>query len=129
MLGGVLGGCFQWFDRGGAGRGNSLYASRVSVDSLWKVGRKRGWWTGVRGGDVGVFVAGLMVLNVVLEWQGEKAVDSGVVRSVLGVLRGESEVGLWNRGKEKEEVRGRQEETSGGSQSQSEMWEKVEKEE
>jgi hypothetical protein len=134
VLGGLLGGCFQWLDRSGAGRGNSLYAGRVSADSLWKVGVKRGWWRGVGGGDVYVFVAGLAVLNGVLKWQGERAVDSAVVRGLLGVLRGERELGLGNRVVEKREGRGRgrvdgRSESESQSQSESGVWEKVEKEE
>ena len=61
---------------------------RLSVDSLWKVGVKRGWWKGVRNGDVWVFVLGLMVVNTVYEVD-PKAVSGGVVRKGLGVLRGE----------------------------------------
>ena len=61
---------------------------RLSVDSLWKVGVKRGWWKGVRNGDVWVFVAGLMLLNTVYEVD-PKAVSGGMVRKGLGVLRGE----------------------------------------
>ena len=63
------------------------------MDSLWKVGRKRGWWRGVRGGDVLVFVVGLAVLNVVGEVR-EGVVEDGGVRVVMRVLRGEGEVGL-----------------------------------
>jgi len=99
-----LGGCFQFLDRTPNGRVNALYAARVSVDSLWKVGVKHGWWRGVKAGDVWVFVAGLAALNVVYETR-EGAVDSGVVRWMMRVLRGEAEIGLENRkkgeGKEK----------------------------
>lgn len=69
-------------------RGEFLYAARASLDSVWKVGRKRGWWRGVRGGDVWIFVASLMAVNVVFEREG-RAVNSGVVRRGVGFLRGE----------------------------------------
>jgi hypothetical protein len=131
VLGGLLGGCFGFLDRSGAGRTNSLYASRVSAESLWKVGVKHRWWRGVKGGDVYVFVVGLAVLNCALDWQGEKGVDSGVVRGLLGLMRGDSELGLGNRSQEKGKATGRGDGTYSGSQSQSGsgMWEKVEKEE
>lgn len=97
-----MGGCFQFLDRTAAGRANALYAARVSVDSLWKVGVKHGWWKGVKGGDVWVFVAGLVVMNVVYQVR-EGAVDSGAVRWLMKVLRGEAEIGIGNKkGDEKE---------------------------
>jgi hypothetical protein len=102
FLGGFLGGCFQFLDRTSAGRTNALYATRVSADSLWKVGVKHGWWKGIKGGDVWVFVAGLMVLNVVYQAR-EDAVNSGAVRWLMKVLRGEAEIGIGNqKGEEKE---------------------------
>jgi hypothetical protein len=72
----------------GDARGEFLYGARVSLDSLWKVGRKRGWWKGVRGGDVGLFVASLMVINVVYE-RDARAIRGGAVRRVVSSLRGE----------------------------------------
>lgn len=101
FLGGLLGGCFQFLDRSGAGRTNSLYAARVSADSLWKVGRKHGWWRGIKDGDVYVFVAGLAILNVVYEWRREEAVDSGAFRGILKLLRGEIELGMGSKRSEK----------------------------
>ena len=65
-----------------------MASARLSIDSLWKVGVKRGWWKGVRNGDVWVFVLGLMLLNTVYEVD-PKAVSGGLVRKGLGVLRGE----------------------------------------
>jgi len=93
FLGGFLGGCFQFLDRTKAGRANSLYAARVSVDSSWKVGVKHGWWKGFRGGDVVVFVAGLALVNVVYELQ-DKACEDKVIRLMLKALRGDLEIGL-----------------------------------
>jgi hypothetical protein len=99
FLGGFLGGCFQFLDRTAAGRVNALYAARVSVDSLWKVGVKHGWWKGVAGGDVIVFVAGLALLDVVYELR-EKAVEDAGMKMVVKVLRGDVEVGLRGNGEE-----------------------------
>ncbi|KAM0800268.1 hypothetical protein BDR22DRAFT_782073, partial [Usnea florida] len=85
VLGGALGGLWGFIDRRG-GHGHFLYSIRLSIDSLWKVGQKRGWWKGVRGGDVVVFVAGLGVINVVYERN--KGAVGGVGKGV-GWLRGE----------------------------------------
>lgn len=85
VLGGALGGMWGVVDRRG-GHGHFLYSVRLSVDSLWKVGRKRGWWKGVRGGDVALFVAGLGVVNVVFENHRE---CMGGVGKGVGWLRGE----------------------------------------
>jgi hypothetical protein len=97
FLGGLLAGAFQFLDRGAAGRNNSFYVARMSADSLWKVGVKRGWWRGVKGGDVYVFAASLAMLNAVYEWRKEESVDSGAARGLLKLLRGESELGLGNK--------------------------------
>lgn len=64
-----------------------MYSVRLSIDSLWKVGVKRGFWKGFDGGDVAVFVAGLAVLNVVYEKR--RAVIGGVAGKGVGWLRGE----------------------------------------
>ncbi len=78
---------FAFLERRG-GRGNFLYSVRLSIDSSWKVGRKRGWWRGVRGGDVGLFVLGLGVVNVIYE-RDREAVRGGGMRMGAGWLRGE----------------------------------------
>ncbi len=69
-------------------RSEFLYGARASIDSLWKVGRKRGWWRGLRGGDVGLFVASLMVINAVYE-RDARALRSGLARRGVSYLRGE----------------------------------------
>ncbi len=61
---------------------------RLSLDSLWKVGRKRGWWRGIRGGDVWLFVVSLMVINLVYE-RDPRSIRSGVVRRGVSGFRGE----------------------------------------
>jgi hypothetical protein len=87
FLGGMLGGLWGFVVRRDA-RGEFLYGARASLDSLWKVGRKRGWWRGVRGGDVGLFVASLMVINVVYE-RDARAFRSGPARRGVSYIRGE----------------------------------------
>ena len=74
------------------------------MDSLWKVGRKRGWWTGIRGGDVWLFVASLMVVNAVFE-RDRRAVRSGFVRKSLSSLRGEGFRDVVNEKEEEEKER------------------------
>lgn len=91
FLGGVLGGLWGFVVRRQA-RGEFLYAVRASLDSVWKVGRKRGWWRGMRGGDVWLFVVSLMVINGVYERDNKsKAINSGVVRRGVSFLRGDGE--------------------------------------
>ncbi|KAI9704006.1 MAG: hypothetical protein M1820_005627 [Bogoriella megaspora] len=87
FLGGFLAGMWAFLERKG-GRDNFLYSVRLSLDSLWKVGVKRGWWKGVRGGDVVLFAASAVLINVVYEVK-PNAVEGGVVRKSLGMLRGE----------------------------------------
>jgi hypothetical protein len=60
----------------------------MSIDSLWKVGVKRRWWKGVKNGDVLLFVVSLATVNALYEVS-PRAVNSGVARKGLGVLRGE----------------------------------------
>jgi len=86
FLGGFLGGLWGFVDRKG-GRGHFMYSARLSVDSLWKVGVKRGLWKGFDGGDVAVFAAGLAVLNVVYEKR--RGAVEGVMGTGVGWLRGE----------------------------------------
>ncbi|KAF2761055.1 hypothetical protein EJ05DRAFT_535913 [Pseudovirgaria hyperparasitica] len=87
FLGGALGGLWAFLERRG-GRGNFLYSARLSLDSAWKVGVKRGWWKGVKNGDVLLLVASLALVNATYEVD-PKAVSGGVVRKGLGMLRGD----------------------------------------
>lgn len=87
FLGGFLGGLWAWVARNDE-RDNFLYSMRLSIDSLYKVGKKRGWWRGIRNGDVLLFVASLASVNVVYEAQ-PGAVQGGVVRKLVSSLRGE----------------------------------------
>jgi len=70
------------------GRSNFLYTARMSIDSMWKVGVKRGWWKGFKNGDVLLFVVSLATVNALYEVS-PRSVNSGVARKGLGVLRGE----------------------------------------
>jgi hypothetical protein len=87
FLGGFLGGAWAYLERKN-GRANFLYTARMSIDSLWKVGTKRGWWKGIKNGDVLLFVLSLATVNVLYEVS-PRTVNSGVARKGLGVLRGE----------------------------------------
>lgn len=110
FLGGMLAGCWAWLERDG-GRSNFMYSARTSVDSLWKVGRKRGWWVGVRDGDVVVFMVGMAVVGGVYESVPE-GVEGGYVRKGLGVLRGDGWVdraGKLGKGKGREKSEGKEE--------------------
>lgn len=81
-----MGGMWGIVDRRG-GKAHFLYSMRLSIDSLWKVGVKRGFWKGFEGGDVAVFVAGLAMMNVIYEKR--RAIVDGEVGRGIGWLRGE----------------------------------------
>lgn len=68
------------------------------------MGKKRGWWRGVKGGDLVVFVLGMAVLGGVSEID-EGAIRDGVVQRLVNSLRGYGGVTeLKSRGrKEREE--------------------------
>ena len=87
FLGGFLGGLWAFLERKN-GRANFMYTARLSIDSLWKVGSKRGWWRGIKNGDVLLFTLSLATINVLYEMS-PRSVNSGVARKGLGVLRGE----------------------------------------
>lgn len=70
-----------------SGRNTFLYSARTSIDSLWKVGVKRGWWKGVRNGDVWLFVGCLMVVNGVFT-RDKRALRGGVAERGVTFLRG-----------------------------------------
>lgn len=73
-----------------------MYTTRLSLDSLWKVGRKRGWWKGVKGGDVGLFVVALAVFSVLYDSQRAVFAKDGSM-ALIRLLRGDIEVGLKNK--------------------------------
>ncbi|KAK4145634.1 uncharacterized protein C8A04DRAFT_10546 [Dichotomopilus funicola] len=89
FVGGFVAGLWALLQHGRRGsRGVFLSSAKVSVESLWKVGVKRRWWRGMRGGDVWVFVAALMVTGVVYE-RDAKAVKEGAWRKGISWVRGE----------------------------------------
>lgn len=94
FIGGLLGGSFAIIDNTNAGHANAMYTARTSINSLWKVGKKRGWWKGVSGGDVYVFAASLMALNMVYDWHRAGRVGKDSSMGITKVLRGEIEIGL-----------------------------------
>jgi hypothetical protein len=87
FLGGFLGGMWAYVARSKE-RGNFLYSARLSIDSFYKVGKKRGWWRGVKNGDVLLFVGSLALLDFVYE-SNPAAVQSAILRKGLCVMRGE----------------------------------------
>lgn len=87
FLGGFLGGMWAFVARSKE-RDNFMYSLRLSIDSMWKVGKKRGWWKGVKNGDVLVFVASLALVNVVYSAR-PTAVKGGMIRKSVSSLRGE----------------------------------------
>ena len=87
FLSGFLGGMWAFVTRRGE-RSNFLYSARLSLDSLWKVGVKRGWWKGFRGGDVVLFAASLALINTLYSTR-PTAVRGAMVRRGMDVLRGQ----------------------------------------
>lgn len=87
FLGGFFAGLWAWVERR-HGRSVFLYSARASVDSLWKVGVKRRWWRAMKGGDVWLFVAALMVTGVVYE-RDTRAIKEGYMRKGVSWVRGE----------------------------------------
>jgi hypothetical protein len=70
------------------GRTNFLFSTRLSIDSMWKVGVKHGWWKSVKNGDVLLFVGSLAAIQALYEID-PKAVNGAVIRKALGMLRGD----------------------------------------
>jgi hypothetical protein len=101
FFGGFLSGMWAFLERKN-GRSNFLYSARMSIDSLWKVGVKRGWWRGIKNGDVLLFVLSLATVNVLYEIS-PKSINSGVARKGLDVMRGEGWVDRATMPKEIEE--------------------------
>ena len=74
--------------RRGTSRAAFMYTARLALVSLWKAGVKRGWWRGVKNGDVVLFVLGLAAMGAVWEAGGEMGVSEGYVRKGLEILKG-----------------------------------------
>ncbi|KAI5246087.1 hypothetical protein E4T43_02857 [Aureobasidium subglaciale] len=87
FLSGFIGGLWAFVARRGQ-RSSFIYSARMSLDSFWKVGVKRGWWKGVKGGDVMLFAASLALIDALYETK-PNAVRGAMIRKGMGVLRGE----------------------------------------
>ncbi|KAK4665710.1 hypothetical protein QC763_403690 [Podospora pseudopauciseta] len=100
FLGGFLAGLWAIIEQGRQGsRQIFLYSAKASVESFWKVGVKRRWWRAMKGGDVWVFVAALMLTGLVYE-RDARAIKEGSWRKGISWVRGE---GLRDWGVEVEE--------------------------
>lgn len=87
ILGGFLGGLWAYVAKGRE-RDKFLYSFRLSIDSFYKVGKKRGWWKGLRNGDVLLFVASLALIDCAYGAQ-PSVVTGGMIRKTMGMLRGD----------------------------------------
>lgn len=112
FLGGFLAGLWALAEKGRPGsRTLFLSAAKASAESLWKVGVKRRWWRAVRGGDVWVFVAALMLMGVAYE-RDANAVRDGTWRKGISWVRGEGWRD-WAIEEEEEEDEDKEEEDDG----------------
>lgn len=105
FLSGFLAGLWAVLEAGRAkSRAVFLAAFKMAVESLWKVGVKRRWWRAMRGGDVLLFVVGLLVTGVVYETDAT-AVKEGVWRKGISWVRGEGwrDWGMEEEGESEEE--------------------------
>ena len=93
FLGGAISGCLAIIDQSPTGHENAMYVTRMSIDSLWKVGVKHRWWRGVKGGDVYIFVVALAALNMLYDGQRPVFAQERTM-SVIKLLRGDIEIGL-----------------------------------
>lgn len=87
FLGGFIGGMWAFVARSKE-RDTFMYSLRLSIDSLYKVGKKKGWWKGLKNGDVLVFVASLALVDVAYQAR-PGAVKGALIRKAVSSLRGE----------------------------------------
>ena len=73
------------------GRSQFLYSFRMSAESMWKLGVKKGYWRPGRTGDVWLGVAGLVLLNAVYDHNPD-AFTSTIFRRGLKMMRGDIEI-------------------------------------
>jgi hypothetical protein len=92
LLSGALGGMWAFIHRD-IGRNDFMFSTRLSLDSMWKVGVKRGWWKGVKNGDVLLFTASLIAIQALYE-KDPAAINSPPIRKGLSLLRGDGWVDL-----------------------------------
>lgn len=69
-------------------RSTALYFFRAAIDSAWKTGVKRGFWKGVKGGDLWIVVLSWAVLGTILESYPE-AIEGRGIQKGLAWLKGE----------------------------------------
>jgi hypothetical protein len=126
FLGGALGGLWAFLERKN-GRSNFLYSARLSIDSLWKVGVKHGWWRGIANGDVLLFVASMALIQGIYEVD-PKAITGAPIRKGLGMLRGDGWVDrlVITDGKEEAVLEEREDKTQGLPLEEEEVVEKKE---
>ena len=103
VLGGILGGTLAAIDQSPTGHGNNMYVTRLSIDTLWKVGVKKRWWKGIRGGDVLVMTAALATLNVLYDVKRSTFAKEQTMM-VVKLLRGDIDIGLKNKDELKKEA-------------------------
>ena len=87
FLGGFLAGFWAFLERE-HGRSHFLYGFRTSMESLWKLGVKKGYWRPGKTGDVWLAICGLMFLNIIHDHNVD-AVSSTIFRRGLVLGRGE----------------------------------------
>ncbi|KAK2737356.1 hypothetical protein FQN57_007534 [Myotisia sp. PD_48] len=87
-LSGALAGLPFALLNGASHRSHFLYIFRQAVESGWKVGVKRGFWRGYRGGDLCVLVASWALMGVLLERR-PAAVGDATLRKGLGWMKGD----------------------------------------
>ena len=63
-----------------------MYSVRASLDSYWKVGLKKGWWSNKGNKDLWVLVASIALLNVVFELRPD-AVQSSIIKRGLNMMK------------------------------------------
>lgn len=96
FVAGTIAGSAAAIDRTATGHGNNMYALRNSLDCLWKVGVKHGWWRGIKGGDVYLIVLSFMAVNALYDTQRSVFEKDGSMAAVR-MLRGDIEIGLKNK--------------------------------
>ena len=85
--GGFLAGLPAFIERE-HGQSHFLYALRTSLESLWKLNAKKGYWKQGKNGDVWLAIAGLMLLNGIYDYNVD-ALSSGIFRRGIKIARGD----------------------------------------
>ena len=85
--GGFLSGLPAFIERE-HGQSHFFYATRTSLESLWKLNAKKGYWKQGKNGDVWLAIGGLMLLNAIYDYNVD-ALSSGLFRRGLKIARGD----------------------------------------